>query len=246
MSSPVFDACIADGIDTATCTELAADPIFDPQNPDPFDLQQELNTANMGLGTDTLTTPPFGFSTGTSNPIPPTSGGVPVPHEFVEAVGGLAVNVATSPLGQAIILNQLGIETGGAVPVPQVFLPQGGFGGAIPQNVLSFSGNQPLQVPGIDVPFVDFGLANAPCIRPNSSTGRYPSEVTFVDPGGKIRSYTNRGRPILWSRDRSTAARTNRLLGGRVTKSGVTRSRRARTPAPPAVVCAVCNGSSHA
>lgn len=176
----------------------------------------------------------------------PPQGEPAVPDELLGALIGGATNLANSPLGQAIILNQLGIG-GAPAAIGAPVLVGGGIGAAIPQRLpiqaTSALFGPDVQLPGFDIPGVDFGLSGAPCIRPNPQTGRFPSELTFVDGSGKIRSYTNRGRPVLWSRDRSTAARTNRLLGGRVTKSGVTRSR--RRSKPQVTVCAVCNGSSH-
>jgi len=180
--------------------------------------------------------------TSTGQPAP-TAGETNVPHEIIGAIGGGIVELASTPLGQAIVLNQLGIGTapqtvgaqGFSLPGPSISV--GGLG--IP--ALSLTGD--FQLPGIDIPGVDFGVSAAPCIRPNPSTGRYPSEVTFVDPNNKIRSYRSQGTPILWSRDRSNAARTNKLLGGKVTKSGVTRSRRSSRAAPK-VVCVSCGGGS--
>jgi len=172
-----------------------------------------------------------------------TPGDANVPHEIVGAIGGGIVELASSPLGQAIILNQLGIGTNQPIVVagaPGGFNPSIG-PGALGIPALSLTGD--FQLPGIDIPGVDFGLSGAPCIRPNPATGRYPSEVTFVDGNQKIRSYRSQGTPILWSRDRSNAARTNKLLGGKVTKSGVTRSRRS-SRAKPQVVCVSCGGGS--
>ncbi len=174
------------------------------------------------------------------NPEPGETG---MPHDFLTTLLEGGIDIATSPIGLAIIQQQLGRAGGPAVPtvIVQPGLPGAPLVGPGVAGTPVFTGG--LQLPGFDLPGVDFGLSGAPCIRANPTTGRFPSEVTFVDNAGKIRSYTNRGRPILWSRDRSTAARTNRLLGGRVTKSGVTRSR--RSAAKKTAVCVVCNGGSN-